>query len=142
MALIKNKITERDYRTAKQTRNPEVRQRFLDSIPLGEDRRFVQGIEYQRLQYDALMSYAQKKISVFYESFLLSFTDFMSTLMVHELNHARQDFFKRQEIEAMPSRGQYNFRHGKSVRYIDALIKISNSQIANSNSNHPSQKRS
>jgi hypothetical protein len=73
MALIKNKITERDYRTAKQTRNPEVRQRFLDSIPLGEDRRFVQGIEYQRLQYDALMSYAQKKISVFYEKQVILF---------------------------------------------------------------------
>jgi hypothetical protein len=114
-------ISKADYRAAKKSKNPKVRQEFLDAINLEDTEEFISRIKYmgnQEIEEDdlntcmdcrfnlRLMENFPKILSqikplrkaiirVFPAAFkYYSYEFFLSVLIDHEGHHARQDFQK------------------------------------------------
>ncbi len=107
-------VTEADYHAAKKSKNPKVRQEFLDAIDLEDAGEFVRRINYEidddantsmdcGFNYDVMYNYSRilspikplrkSIIRVFPIAFKnYSYEFFLSVLIDHEGHHARQDF--------------------------------------------------
>lgn len=137
-------VSESDYKIAKESKDPSIRQEFLNAIDFGNNSYLVKRRKYfhkrrgdkdyicSREDFEVTMQFNysvnpkkfdlnSSRFEIFSSAFEeYTFTDFMNTLLYHEVHHARQ--FNQEHIRRFDS---YLDKRSKSFQeYGDILTEI------------------
>jgi hypothetical protein len=135
-------LTEDDYKNAQKSQNADVRQDFLDALDLEGIERFVDDVIYlQSSEDEPLMSCShdyfdfpekfglaipksrKSTLWVYPTSFYLSLPLFLSALIDHEGQHARQNYTKP-IFNARTYAAELAIRNPKKLLYYELLDEI------------------
>jgi hypothetical protein len=96
-------VSESDYRIAQESKDPRVRQEFLDAIDLEDAGKFVRRVIYDTGKMGDTLAYVntlesvipriKSKIHVLPELFELPHNEMLSVIIDHEGHHAKQGYY-------------------------------------------------